>query len=130
MGAFLCGVARDEGRAQRREVGEFRRYGIQSRRDFGIRGNLGFCADSWGRKPVTIAWFAISWILTGAVSMDTPTLLGARDVRDKCDFFARAVHVVLHVAAGSVSTRMRATATSFVSMRPGHRFLGPLVAGH
>ena len=25
---------------------------------------LGFCADAWGRKPVTIAWFALALLLT------------------------------------------------------------------
>lgn len=92
---------------------------------------FGFCADAWGRKPVTMAWFVISWLLT-------PVLF----------IWTHQLHLVLLVCAinaifslgqytwcstwlpEAYPTRMRATATSFVFNAPRFlAFVGPLVAG-
>src|SRR5438046_10057801 len=35
---------------------------------------LGFCADAWGRKPVTITWFALALLLAPALFLWTHDL--------------------------------------------------------
>ena len=36
---------------------------------------FGFCADAWGRKPVTISFFVLAWILTPVLFLWTHNLV-------------------------------------------------------
>lgn len=92
---------------------------------------FGFCADAWGRKPVTIAWFALAWLLTPALFLWTHSL---RLILLMC-----GVNAVFSLGQytwcpawlpEAYPTRMRATAVSFGFNAPRFvAFLGPLLAG-
>jgi MFS family permease len=92
---------------------------------------LGFCADIWGRKPVTLAWYVMSWLLTPVLFLWTHRL--------HLMLLVCAINAVFTLGQytwcstwlpEAYPTRMRATAVSFVFNAP--RFLacfGPLAAG-
>jgi MFS family permease len=92
---------------------------------------FGFCADAWGRRPVTIAWFALAWLLTPALFLWTssPTLVLAVCAINA--FFSLGQYTWCPVwLPEAFPTRVRATAVSFCFNAP--RFIacaGPLVAG-
>ena len=92
---------------------------------------FGFCADSWGRKPVTIAWFAISWLLTPVLFLWTHQLYWVLVMCATNAVFSLGQYTWCSTWLPEVyPTRMRATATSFVFNAPRFiAFLGPLVAG-
>jgi MFS family permease len=92
---------------------------------------FGFCADAWGRKPVTIAWFIISWLLTPALFLWTHQLYLILLVCAINAIFSLGQYTWCSTWLPEVyPTRIRATATSFVFNAPRFlAFLGPLVAG-
>ena len=99
----------------------------------GVIGYLlvGFCADAWGRKPVVIAWFASSLLMTPVLFFGTdnlPLLL-----------LLCAINAVFTLGQftwcsawlpEAFPTRIRATAIGFCFNAPRFvAFLGPLVSG-
>lgn len=92
---------------------------------------FGFCADSWGRKPVTLAWFAISWLLTPVLFLWTHQLDLILVVCAINAIFSLGQYTWCSTwLPEAYPTRLRATAVSFVFNAPRFlAFLGPLVAG-
>jgi MFS family permease len=92
---------------------------------------LGFCADAWGRKPVTIAWFALAWLMTPVLflwSNSLPIILVAAAVNA---FFTLGQYSWCPTwLPEAYPTHVRATAVSFCFNAPRFiAFLGPLLAG-
>jgi MFS family permease len=92
---------------------------------------LGFFADVWGRKPVTLAFVAIAWLTTPVVFLwthDLSLLLLASVVNG---FFSLGLYSWMPVWLPELfPTRIRATGVAFVFNTP--RFIawvGPLIAG-
>jgi len=92
---------------------------------------FGFCADAWGRKPVTLAWFIISWLLTPVLFLWTHQLYLILVVCAVNAIFSLGQYTWCSTwLPEAYPTRIRATAVSFVFNAP--RFLacfGPLAAG-
>jgi len=92
---------------------------------------FGFCADAWGRKPVAIAWFAVSWLLTPVLFLWTHQLYLILVVCALNAIFSLGQYTWCSTwLPEAYPTRIRATAASFVFNAP--RFLacfGPLAAG-
>ena len=92
---------------------------------------FGFCADAWGRKPVTIAWFVISWLLTPVLFLWSHELYLILLVCAINAIFSLGQYTWCSTwLPEAYPTRIRATAVSFIFNAP--RFLalfGPLVAG-
>ncbi|HZP32222.1 MAG TPA: MFS transporter [Candidatus Acidoferrales bacterium] len=92
---------------------------------------FGFCADAWGRKPVTLAWFVISWLLTPVLFLWTHQLYLILVVCGLNAVFTLGQYTWCSTwLPEAYPTRMRATAVAFVFNAP--RFLacfGPLAAG-
>jgi MFS family permease len=92
---------------------------------------LGFCADAWGRKPVTIAWFALAWLLTPVLFLWTHNLT--------LILIVAAINAVFTLGQytwcptwlpEAYPTHVRATAVSFCFNAPRFiAFSGPLLAG-
>jgi MFS family permease len=92
---------------------------------------FGFFADAWGRRNVTIVYFAFSLLLTPALflwSHSLPLVLVLCAVNA---FFTNGQYTWMPVWLPEVyPTRIRATAISFVFNAPRFvAFLGPLFAG-
>jgi MFS family permease len=99
----------------------------------GVIGYLlvGFCADAWGRKPVVIAWFAISLLMTPLLFFGTDNL--------SLLLILCAVNAAFTLGQftwcsawlpEAFPTRIRATAIGFCFNAPRFvAFLGPLVSG-
>src|SRR5262245_2469220 len=92
---------------------------------------LGFCADVWGRKPVTIAWFALAWLLTPVLFLWTHNLTLILIVSAINAFFSLGQYTWFPTwLPEAYPTHIRATAVSFCFNAPRFiAFLGPLVAG-
>jgi MFS family permease len=92
---------------------------------------FGFCADAWGRKPVTITWFALAWIMTPVLFLWTHSLNTLLLVCCINGVFSMGVWTWAPTwMPEAYPTRVRATATAFGFN--GARlvaFIGPLVAG-
>ncbi|HEY6361918.1 MAG TPA: MFS transporter [Vicinamibacterales bacterium] len=92
---------------------------------------LGFCADAWGRKPVVLAWYAGSLLMT-------PVLFFGTDSLPLLLLFC-AINAVFTLGQftwcsawlpEAFPTSIRATAIGFCFNAPRFvAFLGPLVAG-
>ena len=92
---------------------------------------FGFCADAWGRRRTTLAWFVLAWVLTPVLFLWTrqPSLV----------LVACAVNAAFSLGQytwcptwlpEAFPTRFRATAVSFCFNAPRLiAFVGPLVAG-
>ena len=99
----------------------------------GVIGYLlvGFCADAWGRKPVVIAWFAMSLVVTPALFFGTDDLsvllvLCAVNATFTLGQFTWCSAWLPE----AFPTRIRATAIGFCFNAPRFvAFLGPLVSG-
>ena len=99
----------------------------------GVIGYLlvGFCADAWGRKPVVVAWFAISLLMTPVLFFGTDNL--------SLLLVLCAINAVFTLGQftwcsawlpEAFPTRIRATAIGFCFNAPRFvAFLGPLVSG-
>ncbi len=92
---------------------------------------LGFCADAWGRKPVTISWFALALLLTPVLFLWTHDLSLLLLVCGINGVFSLGQYTWCPTWLPEVyPTRIRATAVSFCFNAPRFiAFLGPLVAG-
>jgi MFS family permease len=93
--------------------------------------SLGFLADAYGRKPVTIAYFILALLLTPVLffwTQDLKTLLILACVNA---FFSNGQYTWMPVWLPELyPTRMRATALAFAFNAPRFvAFLGPLLAG-
>jgi MFS family permease len=92
---------------------------------------FGFCADAWGRKPVVIAWFAGSLLMTPVLFLGTSNLswlllfCGINAAFTLGQFTWCSAWL-----PEAFPTSIRATAISFCFNAPRFvAFLGPLVAG-
>ena len=92
---------------------------------------LGFCADVWGRKPTTIAWFALAWLLTPVLFLWTHNLNLILVVSAINAFFSLGQYTWCPTwLPEAYPTHVRATAVSFCFNAPRFiAFLGPLLAG-
>jgi MFS family permease len=92
---------------------------------------LGFCADAWGRKPVTIAWFALAWLLTPVLFIWTHNLTLILIVAAINAFFTLGQYTWCPAwLPEAFPTHIRGTAVSFCFNAPRFiAFLGPLLAG-
>jgi MFS family permease len=92
---------------------------------------FGFCADKWGRRPVTMTWFIVALLLTPVLFLWTTNLYLL--------LFVCAINAIFSLGQytwcptwlpEAYPTRIRATAVSFAFNAPRFvAFLGPLVAG-
>ena len=93
--------------------------------------SLGFLADAYGRKPVTIAYFALALILTPVLFFWTQDLKMLLILACVNAFFSNGQYTWMPVWLPELyPTRMRATALAFAFNAPRFvAFLGPLLAG-
>jgi MFS family permease len=92
---------------------------------------LGFFADVWGRKPVTLAFVVLAWLTTPVVFLwthDLNLLLIAAAVNG---FFSLGLYSWMPVWLPELfPTRIRATGVAFVFNSPRFiAWIGPLIAG-
>ena len=92
---------------------------------------FGFCADAWGRKPVTIGWFVLAWVLTPVLFLWSHNLVVILIVSAINAFFTLGQYSWCPTwLPEAYPTHMRATAVSFGFNAPRFvAFLGPLTAG-
>ena len=92
---------------------------------------FGFCADVWGRKPVTIAWFTLAWLITPVLFLWTHNLALILVVAGINAFFTLGQYTWCPTwLPEAYPTHIRATAVSFCFNAPRFiAFLGPLLAG-
>jgi MFS family permease len=92
---------------------------------------LGFCADKFGRKPVTMLFFGMAFILTPVLFLWTQDLTLLLVVAAANGFFSLGQYTWMTVWLPELyPTRMRATGVAFVFNAPRFiAFLGPLIAG-
>jgi MFS family permease len=92
---------------------------------------LGFLADAYGRKPVTILFFAMSLLLTPVLFLWTHTLGLLLLVTCVNGFFSLGQYSWMPTWLPELyPTRIRATGVAFVFNAPRFvAFLGPLIAG-
>ncbi|HEY4373861.1 MAG TPA: MFS transporter [Burkholderiales bacterium] len=92
---------------------------------------LGFLADAFGRKPVTIAFFVIAWVTTPVLFYTTTDVHILLLLAFVSAIFSNGQYTWMPVWLPELyPTRMRATALAFAFNAPRFiAFLGPLVAG-
>src|SRR5262249_7088769 len=92
---------------------------------------LGFFADQFGRKPVTLAFFALSLVMTPVLYLWTHDLTLLLVVAAVNGFFTLGIYSWMPVWLPELfPTRVRATGVAFAFNTPRFiAFLGPLVAG-
>ena len=73
LGAVLCVLGRGQAGSSAAKWASFGGMAYNIGAIAGYVG-FGFCADAWGRKPVTMAWFIISWLLTPVLFLWTHQL--------------------------------------------------------
>jgi MFS family permease len=93
--------------------------------------SLGFLADAFGRKPVTIAYFILALVLTPVLFFWTQNLTLLLVLTCVNAFFSNGQYTWMPVWLPELyPTRMRATALAFAFNAPRFiAFLGPLLAG-
>ena len=93
--------------------------------------SLGFLADAYGRKPVTLAYFVLALILTPVLFFSTRDLTLLLVLCGVNAFFSNGQYTWMPVWLPELyPTRMRATALAFAFNAPRFvAFLGPLLAG-
>jgi MFS family permease len=85
--------------------------------------SLGFLADAYGRKPVTIVYFILALVLTPVLFFWTRNLSLLLALAGVNAFFSNGQYTWMPVWLPELyPTRMRATALAFA-------FMGPLLAG-
>jgi len=92
---------------------------------------LGFIADAWGRKPATIAWFALALLMTPVLFLWTHNLALLLVVCGINAVFSLGQYTWCSTWLPEIyPTRIRGTAIGFCFNAPRFvAFLGPLVAG-
>ena len=92
---------------------------------------LGFLEDSWGRKPATIAWFALALLMTPVLFLWTHNLALLLVVCGVNAIFSLGQYTWCSTWLPEIyPTRIRGTAIGFCFNAPRFvAFLGPLVAG-
>jgi MFS family permease len=92
---------------------------------------LGFLADAYGRKPVTIVYFVLALVLTPVLFFWTQNLALLLVLTCVNAFFSNGQYTWMPVWLPELyPTRMRATALAFAFNAPRFiAFLGPLLAG-
>jgi len=99
----------------------------------GIAGYIafGFCADAWGRKPVTITWFALAFLFTPILFLWTHDLHLILIVCGINAFFSLGQYTWCSTwLPEAFPTRIRGTAVSVCFNAPRLiAFVAPLVAG-
>ena len=92
---------------------------------------LGFLADAWGRKPVTIAFFVLAFVMTPVLFFTTRDPWWLLVLAFISAIFANGQYTWMPVWLPELyPTRMRATALAFAFNAPRFvAFLGPLLAG-
>lgn len=92
---------------------------------------LGFLADRYGRKPVTIVWFVMALATTPALFFSTRALGGLLALAYLNAIFSNGLYTWMSAWLPELyPTRVRATALAFAFNVPRFiAFLGPLVAG-
>jgi MFS family permease len=93
--------------------------------------SLGFLADAYGRKPVTIIYFVLALVLTPVLFFWTQDLKMLLILACVNAFFSNGQYTWMPVWLPELyPTRMRATALAFAFNAPRFvAFLGPLLAG-
>jgi MFS family permease len=93
--------------------------------------SLGFLADAYGRKPVTIVYFILALLLTPVLFFWTQDLKMLLILACVNAFFSNGQYTWMPVWLPELyPTRMRATALAFAFNAPRFvAFLGPLLAG-
>jgi MFS family permease len=93
--------------------------------------SFGFLADAFGRKPVTIVYIVLAWILTPVLFLWTQDLTMLLAVAALNAVFSNGQYSWMPVWLPELfPTRMRATAMAFAFNGPRFiAFLGPLFAG-
>jgi len=99
----------------------------------GVAGYVafGFFADIWGRKPVTLGWFALGWLMTPALFLWSRNIYVLLIICAINAFFTLGQYSWCSTWLPEVyPTYMRGTAVSFGFNAPRFiAFLGPLMAG-
>jgi MFS family permease len=92
---------------------------------------LGFMADAYGRKPVTIAFFVLALLMTPVLFFTTTDVTLLLVLAFVSAIFANGQYTWMPVWLPELyPTRMRATALAFAFNAPRFlAFLGPLLAG-
>jgi MFS family permease len=92
---------------------------------------LGFFADAFGRKPVTLVFFALSLVMTPVLFLWTHELHLLLLVAAVNGFFTLGIYSWMPVWLPELfPTRMRATGIAFAFNTPRFvAFIGPLIAG-
>jgi len=93
--------------------------------------SLGFLADAYGRKPVTIGFFLLAYLITPVLFFSTQDLRWLLVLACVNAFFSNGQYTWMPVWLPELyPTRMRATALAFAFNAPRFiAFLGPLLAG-
>jgi MFS family permease len=93
--------------------------------------SLGFLADRFGRKPMTLAFFVCAWLLTPVLFFLTSDLTLLLALAFVNAIFSNGQYTWMPVWLPELyPTRMRATALAFAFNAPRFiAFLGPLLAG-
>jgi MFS family permease len=93
--------------------------------------SFGFLADAFGRKPVTIVYIALAWVLTPVLFLWTQDLTLLLALAFLNAIFSNGQYSWMPVWMPELfPTRMRATAMAFAFNAPRFiAFLGPLLAG-
>ena len=93
--------------------------------------SIGFLADAFGRKPVTMFFYAVAWALTPILFFGTTDLTILLVVAFFSGAFASGQYSWMPVWIPELyPTRMRATALAFAFNAPRFiAFLGPILAG-